>query len=277
MDNMNKTLAVHALASLALCYLPGVLAAWMQLYRGTKYSAFPRWLDSWLRMRKQLGLLMLLAASVHACLSLAYMSPSYQGIVFGEPVEVFAQVMEGEGWGPKVPSVNKTLVKVYGGAKLDWRGECFLMAGVLGFGLVCLLGLSSLPSVAASLSWREFTFIQSGLGWAALVLLCAHDMFYGWPYMDSPSCSIPSSFQYALYLPGLAILLKLPLLLPPLSTHLSRSPLPSPNVAHAAHAAQAEKIEPKKILPDINAVTTSYISQFAKYYMRKAIVCRNSC
>ena len=26
--------------------------------------------------------------------------------------------------------------QVYGGDKMDWRGECFLMAGVLGFALV---------------------------------------------------------------------------------------------------------------------------------------------
>jgi len=222
MDNMNKTLAIHSLLTLSLCYLPGVLAAWLQLGRGTKYSRFPRWLDSWMRMRKQLGLLMLFAASIHAILSMAYMSPRYQDIVFGQPTEVYAQVMEGEGWGPKLPSVNKTSIKVYGGDKMDWRGECFLMAGVLGFALVCLLGVTSLPSVTASLTWKEFAFVQSGLGWTAMVLLCAHDMFYGWPYMNHPSCGMPSSFQYALYVPGLTILLKLPLLLPPLSTHLTR-------------------------------------------------------
>jgi len=222
MDNTNKTLAVHSLITLALCYLPGVLAAWLQIVRGTKYSRFPGWLDRWLRMRKQLGLLMMFAASIHACLSLAYMSPRYQDIVYGQPKEVFVQIMEGEGWGPKTPSVNKTSVKVYGEDKMDWRGECFLMTGVFGFALVCLLGLSSLPSVTATLSWKEFAFVQSGLGWTAMVLLCAHDMFYGWPYMNSPSCGIPSSFQYALYIPFLTILMKLPLLIPPLSTHLSR-------------------------------------------------------
>ena len=65
MDNMNKTLAVHALITLALCYLPGVLAGWLQIIRGTKYSRFPAWLDNWLKMRKQLGLLMFFAASIH--------------------------------------------------------------------------------------------------------------------------------------------------------------------------------------------------------------------
>jgi len=222
MDNVNKTLAIHALVTLAICYLPGVLAGWLQIYRGTKYSRFPRFLDSWLRMRKQLGLLMMFAASIHACLSVAYMSPRYQEIVYGQPTEVFVNVMEGEGWGPKTPSENKTSVKVYGSEKMDWRGECFLMAGVFGFALVCLLGISSLPSVTATLSWKEFAFVQSGLGWTAMVVLCAHDIFYGWPYLNGPSCYIPSGFQYALYVPGLTILLKLPLVLPPLSTHLDR-------------------------------------------------------
>jgi len=213
MDNMNKALAVHALNTLALCYLPGVLAGWLQLYRGTKYSRFPAWLDTWLKIRKQLGLLMLFAASIHACLSVAYMSPTYHGLVYGDAVEA---------WAPGEGPLNRTTVKVFGTQKMQWRGECFLMTGVFGFALVVILGITSLPSVTATLSWKEFNLVQSGLGWTALVFLCAHDMFYGWPYMNGPSCGIPSSFQYALYVPFLTIIMKLPLVLPPLSTHLTR-------------------------------------------------------
>lgn len=219
MDNVNKTLAVHALVSLALCYLPGVIAAWVQIFKGTKYSRFPNWLDQWLKMRKQLGLLMLFSASIHACLSVAIMSPSYQTLVYGEPKEAFIPLLQGEGWGPKQLTLNNT-VKIYGTEQMDWRGECFLMAGVFGFALVVLLGISSLPSVTQTLSWKEFACIQSGLGWTSLLLLCAHDMFFGWPYMNGPSCGIPSSFQYALYIPGLTVFLKIPLVLPPLSCHL---------------------------------------------------------
>lgn len=62
---VNSTLAVHAIMMLSLCYLPGLLASYLQLIRGTKYSRFPNWLDKWLRMRKQLGLLMLFSASLH--------------------------------------------------------------------------------------------------------------------------------------------------------------------------------------------------------------------
>jgi len=222
MDNMNKTLAVHALITLALCYLPGVLAGWLQIIRGTKYSRFPAWLDNWLKMRKQLGLLMFFAASIHACLSVAYMSPTYQPLAYGDPVVASVHVMEGEGWGPKTESVNRTSVKVYGTEKMIWQGECFLMTGVLGFALVALLAVTSLPSVTANLTWKEFAFVQSGLGWTAMILLCSHDMFYGWKYMNGPSCGIPSSFQYVLYIPLLTILLKIPLVLPPISSHLDK-------------------------------------------------------
>jgi len=222
MDNVNKTLAVHALQTLAICYLPGVIAGWLQIYRGTKYSRFPNWLDNWLKMRKQLGLLMLFAASIHACLSVAYMSPTYQGLVYDDAVQISVHTMEGEGWGPKTESENRTVVKVYGTEKMKWQGECFLMSGVFGFALVVILGISSLPSVSASLTWKEFAFIQSGLGWLAMILLCAHDMFYGWKYIDGPSCGIPSSFQYALYIPFLTMLLKIPLVIPPLSSHLDK-------------------------------------------------------
>ena len=62
---VNSTLAVHAITLLALCYLPGCIGAWIQIFRGTKYSRFPNWLDKWLKMRKQLGLLMLFSASLH--------------------------------------------------------------------------------------------------------------------------------------------------------------------------------------------------------------------
>merc|ERR1712142_397373 len=102
------------------------------------------------------------------------------------------------------------------------HGHYNTLSGVFGFALVVILGITSLPSVTATLSWKEFNLVQSGLGWTALVFLCAHDMFYGWPYMNGPSCGIPSSFQYALYVPFLTIIMKLPLVLPPLSTHLTR-------------------------------------------------------
>ena len=70
-----------------------------------------------------------------------------------------------------------------------------LFTGVFAFALACILGITSLPSVTATMTWKEFAFVQSTLGWACLVCACAHNLFYGWPYINSPSCGMPSSFQ----------------------------------------------------------------------------------
>lgn len=69
-DTVNVTLPAVAMVMLALVYLPGLLAAFLQLWRGTKYRRFPEWLDRWLQARKQMGLLAFLCAALHAVYSL---------------------------------------------------------------------------------------------------------------------------------------------------------------------------------------------------------------
>jgi len=112
---VNTALAHHAITMLSLCYIPGLFAAYLQLMRGTKYSIFPNWLDKWLRMRKQLGLLMLFSASLHALLSCAVFSPRYHQLAWGSPKEIHTDVLEG-GWGPKTLVQNQT-VEVFGSEK----------------------------------------------------------------------------------------------------------------------------------------------------------------
>lgn len=67
---VNTTLPCVAYVLLSLVYLPGVLAAALQLHRGTKYRRFPDWLDHWLQHRKQIGLLSCFCAALHALYSL---------------------------------------------------------------------------------------------------------------------------------------------------------------------------------------------------------------
>lgn len=67
---VNVTLPSVALVTLALVYLPGLVAAFLQLSWGTKYRRFPNWLDRWLQQRKQLGLCAFLCAALHAVYSL---------------------------------------------------------------------------------------------------------------------------------------------------------------------------------------------------------------
>ena len=71
--------------------------------------------------------------------------------------------------------------------------------GVVAYAFAVLLGITSLPSVTAALSWKEFAFIQSKLGWTCLIFAVAHDLFYGWPYINALSCYIPPTFQVRRY------------------------------------------------------------------------------
>nr|XP_058930030.1 metalloreductase STEAP4 isoform X2 [Kogia breviceps] len=66
----NRVFPIAALTLLALVYLPGVIAAILQLYRGTKYRRFPDWLDHWMLCRKQLGLIALGFAFLHVLYTL---------------------------------------------------------------------------------------------------------------------------------------------------------------------------------------------------------------
>lgn len=66
---VNTTLPCVAYVLLSLVYLPGVLAAALQLKRGTKYQRFPDWLDHWMQHRKQIGLLSFFFAVLHALYS----------------------------------------------------------------------------------------------------------------------------------------------------------------------------------------------------------------
>lgn len=69
-ETVNVTLPSVALVMLSLVYLPGIFAAFIQLWWGTKYNRFPNWLDRWLTGRKQFGLCSFLCAALHAIYSL---------------------------------------------------------------------------------------------------------------------------------------------------------------------------------------------------------------
>nr|XP_046238541.1 metalloreductase STEAP3-like isoform X2 [Scatophagus argus] len=144
-ETVNVTLPSVALVMLSLVYLPGLCAAFLQLWSGTKYNRFPNWLDRWLIRRKQFGLCSFLCAVLHAIYSLCLplrKSFRYKLINFA-----YKQVKTGveDSW------VDEEV----------WRMELYLSVGIMALGLLSLLAVTSLPSVANTVNWREFSFIQS--------------------------------------------------------------------------------------------------------------------
>uniref|UniRef100_A0A8C9ACD5 STEAP3 metalloreductase n=1 Tax=Prolemur simus TaxID=1328070 RepID=A0A8C9ACD5_PROSS len=206
---VNTTLPCVAYVLLSLVYLPGVLAAALQLRRGTKYRRFPDWLDHWLQHRKQIGLLSFFCAALHALYSFCLpLTRSHRYDLVNLAVK---QVL-----------ANKSHLWV---EEEVWRMEIYLSMGVLALGTLSLLAVTSLPSIANSLNWREFSFVQSTLGFMALVLSTLHTLTYGWTRAFEEKrykFFLPPTFTLTLLVPCVVILAKALFLLPCFSRRLAR-------------------------------------------------------
>ena len=83
-------------------------------------------------------------------LSSSPLSPASQGTNLCPSVHDFPSI-------PHQVSANKSHLWV---EEEVWRMEIYLSLGVLALGTLSLLAVTSLPSIANSLNWREFTFVQ---------------------------------------------------------------------------------------------------------------------
>ncbi|XP_004478137.2 metalloreductase STEAP4 [Dasypus novemcinctus] len=205
----NRICPIAALTLLALVYLPGVIAAILQLYRGTKYRRFPDWLDRWMLCRKQLGLVALGFAFLHVLFTLVI------------PIRYYVR------WRLR----NMTITQVTTNkdnpfsTSTAWLNDSYLALGILGFSLFVLLGITSLPSVSNIVNWREFRFVQSKLGYLTLILCTAHTLVYGGKRFLSPSILrwyLPSAYVLALIIPCTVLVLKFILIMPCIDKTLTR-------------------------------------------------------
>uniref|UniRef100_A0A673BG59 Metalloreductase STEAP4-like n=1 Tax=Sphaeramia orbicularis TaxID=375764 RepID=A0A673BG59_9TELE len=204
----NKVFPIVSLIMLALCYLPGVIAAVFQLYRGTKYRRFPDWLDRWMLCRKQLGLLALAFAFLHVLYTLII------------PIRTVTVLCRTDCHFKMKENQTSEL-----DTTIAWRSDSYYSMGILGFGLYVLLGITSLPSVSNALSWREFSFIQSKLGYLTLFFCTFHTYLYGWDMFLRSSYYkwyTPPGYMLSLLVPSVVLVLKLLLLLPCVDRSLTR-------------------------------------------------------
>nr|XP_032802515.1 metalloreductase STEAP4-like [Petromyzon marinus] len=204
----NNAFPCASLVMLALVYLPGVLAGFVQLHRGTKYSRFPGWLDRWLRCRKELGIAAFLLGCLHAVYTLVM--PIRKPIIDSATQRIINQI-----------AANKTTKT----SNLElWQGELYLAFGILGIGVLAVQAIVSLPSVGNSLNWREFRFVQSTLGYLGLALVTAHTICFGgtsFLSVQSYSWGMPHSYMISLLLPCAVLVFRFLLALPCLARPLS--------------------------------------------------------
>lgn len=205
----NKVFPIVSLIMLALCYLPGVLAAILQLHNGTKYTRFPDWLDRWMLCRKQLGLVALALAFLHVLYTLVI------PIRYYVKYKIAASTISKAKQNTTNPFDNT----------MAWRTDSYYALGILGFGLYVLLGITSLPSVSNALNWREFRFVQSKLGHVTLLLCTAHTFLYGWDKFLRPSVYkwwTPPGYMLSLVVPCVVLVSKLILIMPCVDRSVTR-------------------------------------------------------
>ncbi|XP_066431351.1 metalloreductase STEAP3 [Eleutherodactylus coqui] len=209
LELMNVTLPCVAYILLSLVYAPGILAALYQLHNGTKYKRFPGWLDEWMVHRKQMGLASFFLAALHAVYSLCLpMRRSARYQILNDAVK---QVKN---------NVTSSWVE-----EEAWRMEIYISLGIMALGILALLAVASVPSVGNSLNWKEFTFIQSKLGFAALVVGTLHTLTFGWKRAFDWSrykFYLPPTFTLTLVLPFIIILARIVFLLPCVNTKLMK-------------------------------------------------------
>ncbi|CAI9586946.1 unnamed protein product [Staurois parvus] len=205
----NKVFPIVSLMLLALIYLPGVFAAIIQLYRGTKYSRFPNWLDRWMLCRKQLGLVALSYAFLHAIYTLVI--PIRYYVRHRIATNTIAQVKNNE------TSPFSTV--------MAWRSDSYIALGILGFFFYVLLGITSLPSVSNAVNWREFRFVQSKLGYLTLVLCTGHAFVFGWNrFLNVANFKwyMPPAYTLSLVIPCIVLILKFILIIPCIDKRITK-------------------------------------------------------
>ncbi|XP_071078489.1 metalloreductase STEAP4-like [Haliotis cracherodii] len=208
---LNKPISATGITLMTLTYMPGCFAAFMQMAYGTKHKPFPKWMDAWLKSRKQLGVLCFILILAHVLMSVILITPAnFSSWFHSTAITIPANLTH------DLHLPMKTV--------MIWKGEAACLAGIMAFILLCLLATTTLPSVSDSLNWREWRFVQSSLGFTMLFISTGHVMIMGvpgWIETGFPEAFIIISFL-CLILPVCVVVMKLVLLLPCVDKYLSK-------------------------------------------------------
>ena len=171
----NHSMAWTCIWGFALSQFPGVIARFYVMFG--RYQ-LPNALLWGLNMRKELGVISLFFLLCHAIMSLTIWNAGYFYWSYDDPTNVMAKYL--------------------------WHVETGMFFGIVGFGLYVVLGICSLPSVAAAMTSRQWYFVYGVVSWTALIFGLAHNLFIGknimqwthyWPngipHQTVMSCTIP--------------------------------------------------------------------------------------
>lgn len=171
----NHSMAWTCIWGFALAQFPGVIARFYIMFGRYQLPDLLLW---GLNMRKELGVISLFFLLCHAIMSLTIWNAGYFYWSYDDPTNVMAKYL--------------------------WHVETAMFFGIVGFGLYVVLGICSLPSVAAAMTSRQWQFVYGVVSWTALIFGLCHNLFIGknimqwthyWPdkipHQTVMSCTIP--------------------------------------------------------------------------------------
>lgn len=211
MNILNKFFGEVGIMLLAFCFLPGCIAAFIQIFRGTKYRPFPSCLDTWLKSRKYLGLLALLNSSLHTFMSTVLLNAEY----FGDFYKTSDVIID----------VNSTQdVEFAIDSRMSWMGELSVSCGFLGMALMVILGITSIPAIGNLMNWRQWNFIHSQMGLLCLFLCTAHITIKGaYSWVHEPFSDYYQSMAFlGSFTPWVVMFFKVILYLPCVSSYVDK-------------------------------------------------------
>ena len=207
----NKAFACTALVCLSLAFLPGCIAAVVQIYRGTKNRPFHWFLAGWLKIRKQFGIYALFCVMFHVIFSLAILDPSY----FRSWYITFSTT---------VPANPTSSTRIFTGSRMNAIGETCVFLGGLAAVLMTFLGITSIPSLAARLNWREWDFVQSKMGLLCLFIATCHVNVKGFnSWINEPVGLVIQEMTFLVsLLPYIILITRFILFMPCVSKYLAK-------------------------------------------------------
>jgi len=113
----------------------------------------PWWLRVFLNIRKHVGLWSLWLLVLHIIGSCMFFNQAYLKKFFVNP-DAYS-------------------------SKMNWMGEVSFAAGVWGTGFYIIMGVCSLPNIAASMTHKQWKFVFGPMAWLALVLGTVHVLVQG--------------------------------------------------------------------------------------------------
>jgi len=149
--HLNKVLGFTSLQMLSFVYFTSSIASVYQLYYGTRYKRFPKYLDFILKSRKQFGLWSFLFASLHVLCTIFISNPAYLSDWYQE-------------------------LTINNSSKWTIHAEINFLSGILAFIIMLLIALSSINSIANSFNWNEWHFVQTKLGLVCLFIALMHSV-----------------------------------------------------------------------------------------------------